>query len=101
MSDWKADPTRGADFIAPRRDELLTELRNAADVALLAIDQNEAEAIKRIREEAGQKRGKIQKTIKDMDEMEPMRLIRKFWHEKRDVMWLHFLGDQTKVGGIE
>lgn len=98
---WQADPSRGQAFVEPRREELLTELRLAADVAILAINQNEQEALKRIKDEAGQKRSKITKAISDMESMEPMRLIRKFWSADRSLMWQHFLGDQTKINNIE
>lgn len=102
MADrWQADPARGEQYVAPKAAELITEMQNAADVALAVIDANEREAIKRIKEEAGQKRAKVTKAVSDMQAMEPMRLVRKFWHTERSTIWQHFLGDQTKVGGIE
>lgn len=97
---WAADPKRGEAFVAPRRDELIEEMHTAADVAMAAIDANYQEALRRLAEEAGNKRAKVRRTVTDMEEMEPMRLVRKFWHADRAVMWQHFLGDQTSVGGI-
>ena len=95
---WSADPAKGAEFVAQRRDELLYELRNAADVALAAIDENEKEAIAKIKEEAGKKRAKINSTIGDIEKMPTFKMIAKFWHSDREKMWMHFLGDQTKIG---
>lgn len=98
---WTADPKRGAEFVAPKRAELIEALKVAADVAITAIEENEREAIKRIKEEAGQKRAKVNKAIAEIEGMEPMKLIRKFWSVDRASIWGHFLGDQTKVGNIE
>lgn len=51
-------------------------------------------------QEAGEKRGKIKKQLSEMLVSSDMRLVRKFWHSKHEDMFMHFLGDRTKVGNI-
>jgi len=101
MTDWKADPTRGAEFVEPRRVEVLDWLRMAADIAMLALDEEEAAALAKIRQTAAQRRAKITKEVSDAAAMPPMRLVRKFWSADTSTFWQHFLGDHIKLGGGE
>jgi hypothetical protein len=36
---WTADPKRGAEFLEPRRAEIVAALESAADVAFAALDE--------------------------------------------------------------
>lgn len=88
----------GAEHVAPRAAHLRDELIKAASVGLLDIDENEKVALEKIKAEAGEKRGKIKKAVADMEAMSDMALVRKFWAARDDNLFLHFVGDRTKVG---
>lgn len=59
----------------------------------------EAVAIEQIKTQAGAKRAKINKLLSEMEQRPPIWLIRKFWHADRARLWLHFIGEATKIGG--
>ena len=102
MSKWEASPLHGAEYVKPRHDEIIEAMKVAGNVAVAAIDGNEREAIKRIKEEAAQKRAAIVKKVNDVIAMEPMRAVRKYWAVPRDEMWRTFLETgETKVNNIE
>jgi len=90
----------GATLVRPKAEILRIRMEEAASVALLDIEENEKQALEAIKREAGEKRGKIKKVLSDMKSSSDMRLVRKFWHSKQEDMFLHFLGDRTKVGNF-
>lgn len=90
----------GAADIAPKADMLREKLLLAASVALLDIEENEKRALEKIRQEAGEKRGKIKKQTQDILASTDIYVVRKFWNTKQDDMFMHFLGDRTKVGSF-
>ena len=103
MTDkWIADPTRGQAFVQPRHEEIIARMKTAGDVAVAAIDGNEREALKRIKEEAAQKRAAVMKKVNDVIQMEPMRAVRKYFHVSADDMWRTFLDNgETKINNID
>lgn len=90
----------GVAEIAPKAVMLREKLTVAAAVALLDIDENEKLALEKIRQEAGQKRGTIKKKLQEITASSDIRIIRRLWNTKQDDMFMHFLGDQTRVGGF-
>jgi hypothetical protein len=90
----------GTQEIAPKAAQLRNALLIAASVALLDIEENEKAALEKIRQEAGEKRGKVKKQTQEMLASSDMKLVRRFWNTKGDDMFMHFLGDRTKVGGF-
>ena len=88
----------GAEQVAPRAAQLREEMAAAASVALLDIDENEKQALEKIRAEAAEKRAKIKRAIADMHGASDMRLVRKFWRDRNEDLFLYFIGDRTKVG---
>ena len=90
----------GANEIEPKARELRLQLKIAASVALLDIEENEKQALEKIRQEAGEKRGKIKKKIQEIYQSSDMRVVRRFWNTKNDEMFMHFIGDQTKIGNF-
>jgi hypothetical protein len=90
----------GAQEIAPKAQALRQALLIAASVALLDIEENEKAALEKIRQEAGEKRGKIKKQTQEILSSTDMKVIRRFWNVKSEDMFMHFLGDRTKVGGF-
>lgn len=93
-------PEFGAAEVATKAAELRETLLLAASVALLDIDENEKAALEKIRQEAGEKRGKIRKQTQEILSSSDMKVVRRFWHTKSEDMFMHFLGDRTKVGGF-
>jgi dsDNA-specific endonuclease/ATPase MutS2 len=90
----------GTEHIAPKAADLRKSLALAASVALLDIDENERAALDKIRQEAGEKRGKIRKQLQEMMASSDMKVVRKFWNTRNEDMFMHFLGDRTRVGGF-
>lgn len=88
----------GNKLAAEKGQWILPELTAAAGLAFADIDTNAAAAIAKIKQEATDKKVKIAKTLADARAMSPVKLVRKYWHEDRNTMFLHFLGDRTKVG---
>lgn len=93
-------PEIGAKDIAPRAAMLRQSLLLAASVAMLDIDENEKAALEKIRQEAGEKRAKIKKQTQELFSSSDMKVVRRFWNTKTDDMFMHFLGDRTKVGNF-
>lgn len=90
----------GAAEVAPKAEKLRDALILAAQVAMLDIEENEKQALEKIRQEAGEKRGKIKKKVQDMLQSSDMKVMRRFWSVKQEDMFMHFIGDQTKVGNF-
>lgn len=105
MSDtpkWTANPVNGLEHVKPRHEEIIERLKTAGDVAVAAIDGNEREAIKRIKDEAGQKRAAVARKVNDVIAMEPMRAVRKYFGVDPDTIWRAFLDSgETKVNNID
>jgi hypothetical protein len=92
MTDkWTADPTRGSEYVKPRRDEIIDQLRNAADVAFYAIDQKLVLDIAELRSKASQSKAKIISTFDAQEKREPMEVVRLFWNKDKDALWKEFL----------
>lgn len=90
----------GKEDVFPKAGALRQAMCIAASVALLDIEENEKQALEKIRQEAGEKRGKIKKKMQEILQSSDMRVVRRFWNVKADDMFLHFVGEQTKVGGV-
>ena len=76
MSKWEASPLHGAEYVKPRHDEMIKWMRATGCAAVAFIDRNEREAIKRIKEEADQKRAAL---VKKVDDLIAMGAVRKYW----------------------
>ena len=99
MSD-EISIARGQEEIREKAARLRVEMYKAASVALVAIEENEKAALEKIKQEAGERRGKIKKQIQDIDASSDMKIISKLWHTKHEELFLHFIGDGTRVGGF-
>lgn len=94
------DTTAAREDLAPKAERLRERMRLAASVALLDIEENEKQALEAIKRESGEKRGKIKKALDEAIAMTDMKIIRKFWHTDESKLFLHFVGDRTKVGNF-
>ena len=99
--DWKSDPKKGEEFVRRRRDEIISELYDAADFAFIVIEENEQEALKKIMNQANDKRSAIRKSLSKAVNMPMSQLVRKFWNADKSNMILHYVGDRTKVGTVD
>jgi len=93
---WKADPKRGEALVEPRREEVVAMLQDAADVAFFHIEQELTVAIENAHKKAGEQRQKISKMVTDATTKPAMDIVRKYWDEKPEDMWKHFVYNMTK-----
>lgn len=98
--EMKLDTTEAIAAIVPMAGRIRAQMRLAASVAILDIDENEKQAIEAIRKESGEKRGKIRKKLEEALAANDFKTIRKWPHLDNPDNFGYFLGDQTKVGNF-
>lgn len=98
QTKWKADPRRGAEFVEPRRAEVVALMQQAADIAFYAIEDELKREIEAANRKAGEKRANIMKEIQKAETAPAMEIVRKHWSSDRDSM-LGFFGYQMTGSG--
>ena len=96
---WTADPARGAEFVEPRRQEIVGKLQEAADVAFYTIDQQLAVEIEAARKRAGDKKATIMRSIEDAQRKPAMEIVRKYWNADPELMWMNAFHNMTEGSG--
>jgi len=93
---WKADPVRGEALVEPRRAEVVQQLRQSADVAFFHVEQDLAYQIEMLKKKAGEQKQKITRMVEDATTKPAMDIVRKYWNEKPEDMWKHFVYNMTE-----
>lgn len=98
MTDWKPDPTKGGEHIEPRKQEVLKDLRSAADVAYYHIEEQLEKDIEDLKKKAGEQKSKIVSSIKKIEALPALTVVRKYWQKDSDGI-LHHLTETIMRDG--
>ena len=98
---WTHDPRNGAEFVTPRRDEIISELERSADLTFMALDDLEKERLQKVKAEFGVLRGKVEKAVNKARTTSPVLLVRKHWNRDREDMWRYYLDRFLREAGAK
>lgn len=89
MNDWKPDPTRGEEHVEPRKQEVLKDLKSAADVAYYYIESQLERDIEDLKKKAGEQKSKIISAVKKTESLPALTFVRKYWQKDSDGILHH------------
>jgi hypothetical protein len=99
IDKWEADPSRGAEFVEPRRDEILAAAKVAADIAFLQIDIKKGVEIEACLARAEKRKSAIIKQVAHIEKAPAVEVVRKYWSSLKSEFWGQFLYNFVKDDG--
>ena len=93
---WKPNPEKGGEHVEARKQEVLKDLRSAADVAYYHIEQQLERDIEELKKKAGEQKHKIVITVKKTETLPALTVVRKYWQKDSDGILHHLTETITK-----